>query len=82
MVQWIAGVAFTCLVVFSGASANFGDPIGESLINAPGLAAVCGSSDKSWKKDKSWRFRCQQWSEAMNAAHLNSVYETAHESRI
>lgn len=78
MIQWIGGIVFTWLVLFGVASANLGDAISESLVNDPGLSAVCGSSDKSWEKDQAWVFRCRDWSEAVNAAHLKSVYTAAH----
>lgn len=82
MFQWIGGVFFTWVVLFGVASANLVDAISESLVSDPGLAAVCGSSDKSWENDKGWVFKCQDWSEAINAAHLKSVYEAAHKARI
>ena len=79
MIQWIGGIVFTWLVLFGVTSANLGDAINESLVNDPGLSAVCGSSDKSWEKDKNWVFRCQDWSQAVNAVHLKNVYSAAHE---
>lgn len=82
MIQWLVGVFSTWLVLFAVATANLGGAISESLVSDAGLAAVCGTSDKSWEKDIGWSAKCHRWLEAMSAEHLKSVYEAAHEPRL
>lgn len=79
MLFWPIGI-FLAAFAFLGVLGINSPSHTQIVASDPGLAAVCDSSNPSWKSDSLWVLKCDEYSKAVLTMRLEKTYQAAKQS--